>query len=41
MFWKNMAIVGGLLMMASLGGGAWSFDSWQAARRERLQAAAA
>lgn len=41
MFWKNMAIVGGLLMMASLGGGAWSLDTWQAAKRERLVAAAA
>ena len=41
MFWKNMAIVGGLMMMASLGGGAWSFDNWQAARRAGLSPAAA
>ena len=41
MFWKNMAIVGGLMMMASLGGGAWSLDNWQAARRAGLSPAAA
>ena len=41
MFWKNIAIVGGLLMVASLGGGAWSMDNWRAARRSALQHAAA
>ena len=41
MFWKNMAIVGGLMMMASLGGGAWSLDNWRAARRAGLSPAAA
>jgi uncharacterized membrane protein YphA (DoxX/SURF4 family) len=36
-----MAIVGGLMMMASLGGGAWSLDNWRAARRAGLSPAAA
>lgn len=36
MFWKNAAIVGGLLMVASLGAGEWSWDGWKA--RQTAQA---
>ena len=41
MFWKNIAIVGGLLMVASLGGGAGSVDTWRSARQAAQQPAAA
>ncbi|WP_175777403.1 DoxX family protein [Burkholderia anthina] len=32
-FYKNVSIVGGLLLLAVTGAGAWSFDGWRAARR--------
>ncbi len=37
MFWKNIAIIGGLLMIASLGAGAWSLDQRRENRRAALQ----
>ncbi|RQZ25507.1 DoxX family protein [Burkholderia sp. Bp9017] len=32
-FYKNVSIVGGVLLLAVTGAGAWSFDGWRAARR--------
>lgn len=33
MFFKNIAVVGGLMMVASLGGGSWTMDAWRAQRK--------
>ncbi|NMG32282.1 DoxX family protein [Aromatoleum evansii] len=34
MFMKNLAIAGGMLMLAVHGAGAWSLDTWWQARRK-------
>ena len=34
MFMKNLAIAGGMLMLAVHGAGAWSLDAWWQARRK-------
>jgi putative oxidoreductase len=38
MFWKNVGIVGGLLLLASTGGGRWSLDMLQASPRRTAAA---
>ena len=39
MFWKNVGIVGGLLLLAGTGGGRWSVDGWQGGAPRRALAA--
>jgi putative oxidoreductase len=39
MFWKNVGIVGGLLLLAGTGGGRWSLDDLQARAPRRVVAA--
>jgi putative oxidoreductase len=36
LFFKNIAIVGALMMVASLGGGAWSMDARLELRSQRV-----
>jgi putative oxidoreductase len=38
MFWKNVGIVGGLLLLAGTGGGRWSLDMLQASPRRTAAA---
>ena len=38
MFFKNVGLAGGLLMIASLGGGAWTMDAWRAQRKANTTA---
>ena len=35
-FYKNLAMAGGFLMLATHGAGAWSIDAWKEARAGRL-----
>ena len=39
-FMKNMAIGGGLLMLAAFGGGPWSIDGWIGMKREEAESGA-
>ena len=34
-FMKNLAIAGGLLLLAAQGPGGWSFDAWRRRRKQR------